>query len=584
MAALQKDIAAYQNGFATRAEKASFIKQFALLVQRNKGVFATAIGAWLLISSLAVWFIINLRLSERNAVVERNRAETALQDLLKTAPTFYDQAKIVFEEGKIDNAIAKVSYAIQLDDTKPEYRLFRANLLESSQKLKEAAKDYRRVLELRPRDAAATTNLALCEKLLTESGDGPLGKEQQRELLISLRSQNRRLESAPLAGLIDPEAATTRLTILARLHELQKQPGWTDRRVSALPDGGFRVDLRGLTASDLVLKGLPITELNLAQMGLSDLHGLAGLPLKGLNLSDNDKLTDLSPLRGMQLEKLEIVHCPALKDLSPLRGMKLQSLKAWGDDIADLRPLSGMPLTELSVNGTYLTDLNPLRGAPLENLILHNTGVTSLEPLSGSPLRSLDLDGSKIEDLSPLKKCTHLEEVFLRNNKITDLSPLSYLPLVRIDASSLKITDIKPLHGLPLQSLSLEKTPVSDLEPPSRLHRPSRNRSPGKSRPSVLRKLPNLAGIFPPTKTPQRQLPRISRRPPVRRNSGNNMTQLTPPQKPIPRLHRFPLRCSHQSHRHQPPFRLSSRPNPKPTASKDLLPNKKLPFFVTGRA
>ena len=71
------DLAAYQNGFATRAEHASFMKQILLLIQRNKGIFVTGFAAWLLITALAVWFVLNLRASERET---RRQAEIAQQN------------------------------------------------------------------------------------------------------------------------------------------------------------------------------------------------------------------------------------------------------------------------------------------------------------------------------------------------------------------------------------------------------------------------------------------------------------------------------------------------------------------------
>ena len=169
-----------------------------------------------------------------------------------------------FEEGNFEAAIEKIGYAIQLDDTAADYHLFRANLRESSQDLAAAAEGYRRVLALRPADAAAKTNLALCEKLLRESGGAPLGRPQQTQLLTALREQKRLLEAAPLAALIDPDIAVAKAAILSRLREARKLPGWNDSNVSALPDGTFKISLAGLAPIDFsVLKGQPVSVLDL---------------------------------------------------------------------------------------------------------------------------------------------------------------------------------------------------------------------------------------------------------------------------------------------------------------------------------
>jgi serine/threonine protein kinase/WD40 repeat protein len=72
--ALLADIEAYQGGFATGAEKAGFWKQLLLLVRRNKGAFATAAAAALLLCSATAWFITHLRASERMALENEQTA------------------------------------------------------------------------------------------------------------------------------------------------------------------------------------------------------------------------------------------------------------------------------------------------------------------------------------------------------------------------------------------------------------------------------------------------------------------------------------------------------------------------------
>lgn len=142
----------------------------------------------------------NATQAEANAKTAREqeaKANATLTDLRRTAPVFFAQAKIVLEEGKLADALEKIGYAIQLDDANADYHLFRAHLRQSAQDLATSAEGYRRVLALRPADAAAKINLALCEKLLSESGGAALQLEQQRQLLAALRTQKRLVESAP---------------------------------------------------------------------------------------------------------------------------------------------------------------------------------------------------------------------------------------------------------------------------------------------------------------------------------------------------------------------------------------------------
>ncbi|MCX6906966.1 MAG: hypothetical protein NTY01_02865, partial [Verrucomicrobia bacterium] len=86
---LQREIEAYQNGFATSAEHASLLKQLVLFIKRHKAVFGTAFAAGLLITVLTVWFVINLRASERAAraaeAVAVEEKESTRQALATTA-------------------------------------------------------------------------------------------------------------------------------------------------------------------------------------------------------------------------------------------------------------------------------------------------------------------------------------------------------------------------------------------------------------------------------------------------------------------------------------------------------------------
>ncbi|EDY17232.1 serine/threonine protein kinase with FHA domain [Chthoniobacter flavus Ellin428] len=93
---LQRDIEAYQNGFATRAENATLGRQIRLLINRNKGVFSTLAIAWLIITALGVWFIVNLHASEKKARRSEHQAiaekEVARRALAQSQITMADEA------------------------------------------------------------------------------------------------------------------------------------------------------------------------------------------------------------------------------------------------------------------------------------------------------------------------------------------------------------------------------------------------------------------------------------------------------------------------------------------------------------
>ena len=493
VAELQRDIETYQGGFATGAENAGAWKLFTLFVKRHKAA-SIGVAALLLVS---IGFTAKVIAEGKRAERGEAAAKATLADLRRTAPVFYAQAKVDFEEGNFEAAIEKIGYAIQLDDTAADYHLFRANLRESSQDLAAAAEGYRRVLALRPADAAAKTNLALCETLLRESGGATLGHPQQFKLLESLRRQNRLLEAAPLAALIDPDIKLAKAAILARLREVRKRPGWRDERVSAVPDGTFRVELGGFPPMDYsVLKGQPVSVLDLHNTDLADLSSLVGLPLKELNLNGT-KVTDLSLLRGMPLENLALgrhLDFSPLADLSPLRGMKLRTLDLKRTEVSDLSPLAGMPLTSLNCSDCKkLSDLSPLQRAPLVELFIESSGVASLAPLAGAPLKRLWMGNTKITDITPLSQFTGLEELHLRGLPISDLTPLANLHLTYLSLANPKVTSIAPLRGQPLRFLDVNKTGVTDLSPLADCDTLEEIVLPeGAADPSMLRGLPRL--------------------------------------------------------------------------------------------
>ncbi|MEM7015114.1 MAG: protein kinase family protein, partial [Verrucomicrobiota bacterium] len=76
----QREIEAWLGGFATEAEQAGLAKQLMLLVKRNKAVFSTAAAAWLLLTVLAIWFVLGLQRSERETRNALGQSQIALAE------------------------------------------------------------------------------------------------------------------------------------------------------------------------------------------------------------------------------------------------------------------------------------------------------------------------------------------------------------------------------------------------------------------------------------------------------------------------------------------------------------------------
>ena len=489
VAQIVADVEAYQGGFATSAENANALTLLRLFIRRHKTMTAAAA----LMVLLTMGFLGKVISSERAARAHALDSAQRLQELKGTAPIFYAQAQIDFETGKLDAALQKLGYAIQLDERVPGYSLLRAHYRQSSLKFAEAATDYRRVLELQPENQSAKVNLTLCEKLLREGAGTTPSRDHKLQLIAALRDQKRTLEAAPLAAEVAPDLNAARTAILGRLRDARKLAGWSDSRVSDLPDGTFKLMFNELAMLDFpVLKGLPISTLHFDSRALTNLDSLAGLALRELKLN-GCPVTNLAPLAGMPLEVLQINSTGGdrpkmtLSDIRPLRGMKLRELDLTLTQVADLSPLAGAPLEKLdltrtrvedlrplanctrlkwlNLTGTEVRDLTPLAGIPVEWLACDSRGVTSNAPLAGTPLRRLFLHETQITDLAPLASCRQLEWLDMWGTKVTNLTPLAGLPLTLLNCHGLKVTNLTPLRGRPLRSLILTETSVTDLRP-----------------------------------------------------------------------------------------------------------------------
>jgi tetratricopeptide (TPR) repeat protein len=454
----QRDLTAYQNGFATSAENAGTWKQFRLLLRRNR-VASTAIAAALLIVAVVTSFF------TINVVRERNRAESTLGELRGTAPTFAAQSRTLTDEGKVDEAVEKISYATQLDPKNPDYALLRAHGLEVALRLRDAVAAYRRTLELRPADVSAQQNLKLCEQLLAENGGkDELTQPQIIKLVDALLAQGRQVEANPLAQRVGKGTSTAENALRARLKALSAQPGWNNGRVHLQPNGTIALSLNGLHVGDLsILQGFPISSLEVDDSSFSDLSQFKGLPLNHLSVS-NTAVSDLSPLVGMPIESLGIGRTQ-VTDLTPLRSLKLKELwAAQNNGLTNLGPLAGQPLEHLDLWGSKISDISALRGMPMRDLEIGVTQVTDVSVLSGMPLKFLSLQGLNLTALPPLNNAA-LERLNLNGNRVTDLRPLAAFKLKRLELNG-NTVDLTILRGMPLEFLDIGSDSVPfDLTP-----------------------------------------------------------------------------------------------------------------------
>ena len=143
-----------------------------------------------------------------------------------------------------------------------------------------------------------------------------------------------------------------------------RESGVVIKNVQRLPDDTWQMDLSNTAINDLtILKGAPISDLNIGATAV----------------------TDLTPLRGMALKKLSLANVQ-VTDLSPLEGMRLETLQIIGTNVKDLTVLRGMPLTSVRLlNCKVITDLSPLADCKeLQNIQLP-PNATNIEFLRAFP-------------------------------------------------------------------------------------------------------------------------------------------------------------------------------------------------------
>ena len=432
---LQREIEAWQGGFATGAEKAGAWKQFTLFIRRNKTVSAAAA----IIVVLTTGFLIKVIASERRARANEKQATESLHRLRGTAPTFAAQAAALVEKRDIAGALEKIEFATSLAPDEAEYWVSKGHILESLSRLADARDAYRQALAHNPTHAFAKENAEFCDAALKqENNPGQLSGDTRHKLQNLMRREGRVAEAIALLGALGKDRKAIYDT-------------WR----AALDHAGIK---QQLTQGD---DGL--LSLDLWKSGIDNLEALRGMPLFNLNIAET-KVSDLGPLSGMPLRSLNINGCAQVRDFTPLKGMNLTYLMSDGVPISDIAALAGMPLETLVLNGTKVTDLGLLSGMPLRLLGLRGSPVSDLTPLRGLQITSLDIEGTPVKDLSPLKGMP-LKKIVLHNTRVTDLAALTGMPLLELNITGTQIRDLAPLRGMKLESFDATGTSVSDLAP-----------------------------------------------------------------------------------------------------------------------
>ncbi len=487
----QKDIGAFQSGFATSAEQAGTWTLLKLAVRRHRTEFTIAACALTVVATLTIASLVKI--------------SGTLTELRQSAPTHYEKAQSLITEQRFHEALEKADYLTTLVPNDAQYHFLRGGLLQTLLRLRDARDAFATALRHDPKHARARQNLDLCDRLLAGSRESStLSSGALDQLYQSLQEQGRAVEAISLFSKLGSERTRSLDEWKSRLAQAGIMGTLTRN-----DDDTLSLDLAGVPMTNVVaLKGMPLSFLNLhGSTNLTDISPLAGMklvflsieesqvtdlrPLKGMPLKEirfgNSPVTDLSPLEGLRLSRISF-YTTIVTDFSPLHGMQLISFDIVIDDrVSNLEVLRGMPIEWLRLNycprlrkldfltgmelkhvtiGTpVISDFSMLSGMPIEGADLGRSAVTNLAFLKGAPIASLSLAETPVADLTVLRDLPLTNLSLNACRQLKDISPLKGLPLISLMLGLTQVKDISALGGMPLEVLHLNNTPVKDLTP-----------------------------------------------------------------------------------------------------------------------
>ena len=439
---LQADLAAYQGGYATRAQDANPFTLIKLLFQRNKKEVVMAGIALLAILAVIGLFIGRLAKSKGLADEARKKAETFVLKLQETAPSFATVAEGKLRELKFGEAMTNVLQAISLNKSNGSFHIIKGNIHMSLLEIHEARESFEKARQFDARLPDAIRSSRICASIIRDNKDiKKLSDKSKRDIYELFREQGRVEEAGRIFAMVAATDSQMLVTFRRQLTAAQIKSELLER------------------------DDLGQYHLNLSENPVTSLTALRNLPLTTLNLAGSTNLTDLDPLKGMSLTSLNLSRMRRLTDLGPLARMPLTQLNLKDcDELLDLGPLAGLPLTRLDISDTKIVDLKPLIGIKLEWLDASRTPTRDLTALAGMPLRSLNIESTKVINLDPLRGAP-LQFLNFSSNTVSQLSALTKMPLVTNIMRKTIVRDISALKGMRLQHLDCSKTPVENLAP-----------------------------------------------------------------------------------------------------------------------
>jgi len=181
---LQRDLEAWQLGYATEAEEAGLGRRITLFVGRHKAAAILALVVCLIGSAMIGW-----------SLVAESRTRAAMAEMQQAAPLIEGELDSLINTAQFERAHARADSLILLFPENPDYLARRAQIRQSMFRFAAAADDFARAAELAENAASYTEAASYSRDLAGVSGTNGLDDRSFDQFLNRLDREGRLTEA-----------------------------------------------------------------------------------------------------------------------------------------------------------------------------------------------------------------------------------------------------------------------------------------------------------------------------------------------------------------------------------------------------
>ncbi len=446
---LQADIEAYQGGFATSAEEASFMKLIALMIMRNKGVSVATIASLIIVVSLTIHFVYRLHLknealyAEKLTVIAQSKQLETQRDELLERKAILEKQKITLEEQK--GTLEKQKDILE----KQKSALIEEKQKTESERLAKEKEMLQKQMEMQAKnealEAKEAERMAKEAALASELNALRAAEEsriaEERERLAKEEEAKKREEvsitSAPefvkkaktLATELKWDKAMEAIETAISLDKFHSE-AWFVKAWLHIGNLEFSQAVKALENSGEIDNANILTLAKSYEEKLSN----RGDELNIYQLRELTKIVKAKQdfVLGDRLYQLTITEENEILDR--LYKIKIELRKA-NLEISDIHYSFTFGEDSISLDlskNTGLRNIWPLSGLPITNLNLAATQVEDIRPLKGMPLKVLQIPAKQPADISMLIMDMPLEEIHLHGKPSIDFTQISTVSSAQI--------------------------------------------------------------------------------------------------------------------------------------------------------